>query len=161
MAGVDGPARLRGWGLAQGRCPSAFLRPSPRVKSSLLHETCTGFCSHSQRAAPVPLLWAGNAQWAQDAPISPLVLQGVFNSLPCCHACERVLLTPQSSLGFYQHLTSGGSLCDPSSNGIETWLEAQILPFPPEPLGRVSGSVSGDPGGPDARCPPLHGRDLG
>lgn len=79
----------------------------------------------------------------------------------CCHACERVLLTPQSSLGFYQRLTSGGSLCDPSSNGTETWLEAQILPFPPEPLGRVSGSVSGDPGGPDARCPPLHGRDLG
>ena len=91
----------------------------------------------------------------------PFGLTRSFNSLPCCHARERVLLTPQSSLGFYQRLTSGESLGDPSGDGTETWFEAQILPFPPGPLGRVSGSVSGDPGGPDVRCPPLRGRDLG
>ena len=166
MAGADGPERLRGWGRVPGRCPSALLRPNPQVKSNLPHDTCAEFCSRSQAAAPVPRLWAGSACCAQDAPISPLVLQGVFNSPPCCHARELLILTPQSSLGFYQHLTSGGSLCDPSGDGTETWFGAQVLPLLSEPLGRVSGSVSGGPGGPDARCPPstplpLHNRDLG
>lgn len=67
----------------------------------------------------------------------PFGLARSFNSLPCCHARERVLLTPQSSPGFYQRLTSGESLGDPSADGTETWFDAQILPLPPEPLGRV------------------------
>ena len=47
----------------------------------------------------------------------PFGLARSFNSLPCCHARERVLLTPQSSPGFYQRLTSGESLGDPSADG--------------------------------------------